>query len=91
MKNNVVIAKRECLGCGEEFDSRTFVVFGVRVNFDRGYCPACRDKKMAELVEKEETERLAGIAKKRRDWPLRVRGSQGLIRSALNMLTASHY
>ncbi|MBA7714970.1 hypothetical protein ES703_124003 [subsurface metagenome] len=63
MKNNVVIAKRECLGCGEEFDSRTFVVFGVRVNFDRGYCPACRDKKMAELVEKEETERLAGIAK----------------------------
>jgi DNA replication protein DnaC len=68
LNNNVEVTKRDCLGCGEEFESRTFLVCGVRINLDRGFCPACRDKKAAELAAREEAERLAGIARKRREW-----------------------
>lgn len=68
MKNNVEVTKRDCLGCGQEFDSRTFIVLGIRMNFDRGYCPACRDKKSAEEQAREEMARLATVARKRREW-----------------------
>lgn len=68
LNNNTEITRRKCLGCGEEFDSRTFIVMGIRMNFDQGFCPACRDKKAAEYQAREEVARLAANAKKRHEW-----------------------
>lgn len=71
MNNNVEVAKRNCLGCNDEFDSRTFIVCGIRMNFDQGYCSVCRGKKAEEYEVREEAVRLANIAKKRREWRYR--------------------
>ena len=68
MSENIEITTKECSGCGVEFDSRTFIVCGVRMNFDKGYCPACREQRLAEYEEREQVSRLASIATKRREW-----------------------
>ena len=59
---------KQCQGCGQEFDSRTFLVCGIRMNFDKGFCPACREKKLAEYMEREESDRQFANASKRREW-----------------------
>lgn len=68
MSSNVEVKKKNCLDCGKEFDSRTFIVCGCHLNFDRGYCPVCRQEKYEEMMAKEEVARLATVARKRRRW-----------------------
>lgn len=64
----MLVTSKNCLDCGKEFDSKTFIVLGMHLNFDQGYCPTCRQKKLDEMLAQEEAHRLAEIAKKRRQW-----------------------
>lgn len=65
---NEITENKNCLGCGAVYESKTFIICGVRINFDHGYCPACRQKKYDELLAQEEASRLVEIARKRRQW-----------------------
>ena len=66
--SNEITGNKNCLGCGVGYESKTFLILGVRINFDHGYCSACRQKKLDEMLAQEEACRLAEIAQKRRHW-----------------------
>ena len=66
--DNVLIVKKKCLSCGADYESKTFIVLGIHLNFNHGYCPACEHKQAVKWKAKEAANRLAEIARKRRQW-----------------------
>lgn len=72
--SNEITENKNCLGCGAVYESKTFIICGAHINLDHGHCPACRQKKLDELLAQEEASRLAEIARKRRQW----RGNCGI-------------
>lgn len=82
MDNRIETMTKNCLGCGNKYESRSCKVLGTKIEFGGGYCLECRQKKMEEEERREfelQQKELIGTREKWRGEcgiPLRFRESR---------------